>query len=71
MRCQDCNTNLTDEESVKKDAKTGQYLDICNKCLSNFYKDIDDLYMDSTNGDDLYMDYTLLADYPGEDYNGS
>lgn len=40
MRCQDCNCNLTDEESTRKDETTGEYMDICNQCLSNFYKDI-------------------------------
>ena len=40
MRCQDCNTNLSDEESTRKDEVSGKYLDLCNTCLSNFYKDI-------------------------------
>ena len=39
MRCQDCNANLTDEESVRKDERTGDYMDLCNNCLSNFYLD--------------------------------
>lgn len=37
MRCQCCNRNLSDFESTLKSATTGQYLDICNKCL----KDLD------------------------------
>lgn len=54
MRCQDCNENLTDEESTRKDERTGQYLDLCNTCLSNLYKDLDEYNSyTSTNSDNL------------------
>lgn len=33
MRCVCCNKLLTDLESTRKHAETGQYLDMCNKCL--------------------------------------
>jgi hypothetical protein len=33
MRCQCCNANLSDYESVLKHPVTMEYLDICNKCL--------------------------------------
>lgn len=33
MRCRACNTELTDIESVKKDAATGEYVDLCLDCL--------------------------------------
>ena len=34
MRCCACNKNLNDFESTLKHADTGEYLDMCNKCLS-------------------------------------
>jgi hypothetical protein len=34
MRCQSCDCNLTDEESVRKSKVTDEYLDLCNSCLS-------------------------------------
>ena len=33
MRCQICDKNLSDFESTRKHAITGQYLDTCNECL--------------------------------------
>lgn len=48
MRCQDCNCNLTDEESTRKNEQTGEYWDLCNKCLDAFYRD--------TNFDLLVLD---------------
>ena len=33
MRCQCCNCNLSDQESVLKSQTTGAYLDMCKKCL--------------------------------------
>jgi hypothetical protein len=35
MRCQCCNRNLSDYESVLKHPVTNQYLDICTKCLKD------------------------------------
>ena len=37
MRCCCCNANLSDYESTLKSATTGDYLDMCRKCL----KDLD------------------------------
>ncbi len=37
MRCCCCNRNLSDYESALKSATTGDYLDMCKKCL----KDLD------------------------------
>ena len=34
MRCVCCNRNLNDWESTLKSATTGQYLDMCRKCLN-------------------------------------
>ena len=37
MRCQACNCELTDYESVRKD-QHGEYVDLCSKCYQ-FTKD--------------------------------
>lgn len=34
MRCTCCNKLLSDFEATRKHAETGEYLDMCNKCLS-------------------------------------
>ena len=33
MRCCSCNENLNDYESTLRSRSTGQYLDMCRKCL--------------------------------------
>lgn len=33
MRCVCCNSELSDYESTRKSATTGEYLDMCNDCL--------------------------------------
>ena len=63
MRCVDCNANLTDEESVRKDENTGSYLDLCNDCLSNLYRDLYDDLPDDTL--DEFLD--LAAEEEAED----
>lgn len=35
MRCYCCDANLSDYESTLKSATTGQYLDMCRKCLKD------------------------------------
>ncbi len=39
MRCVACNKNLSDFESTRKSAETGEYLDMCNDCF--FYTEDD------------------------------
>jgi hypothetical protein len=34
MHCRSCDVLLTDAESTRKDAITGEYLDMCNGCLA-------------------------------------
>jgi len=46
MRCRACNVILTDQEAVKKDKQTGEFLDMCLGCLygvedSDDYIDLD------------------------------
>ncbi len=58
MRCQACNVALSDAESTRKSATTGEYLDLCNHCLSAI--DGDDLSVVEGNeqgdSDDDYED---------------
>lgn len=41
MRCRACNVNLTDFESTRKSASSGDYLDMCNRCLGYIVADMD------------------------------
>ena len=34
MRCISCNQILSDHEQIFKDKDTGQYVDLCNECLT-------------------------------------
>lgn len=49
MRCCCCNSNLSDYESTLKSATTGEYLDMCKKCL----KDLDIPTMKNTIDPDV------------------
>lgn len=33
MRCRACDVVLTDFESTRKSVKTGEYIDMCDKCF--------------------------------------
>jgi hypothetical protein len=35
MRCLACNCNLSDYESTRKSAATGEFIDLCNRCFSS------------------------------------
>ena len=65
MRCVCCNRNLNDWESTAKSALTGQYLDMCNKCIKETQIDAvgnpDLMKMDNSMQDINYSDY----EYPG------
>lgn len=51
MHCRDCDVNLSDDESTRWNEQTKDYWDLCNTCLSNFYKDTDNgnSYFDTTD----------------------
>ena len=34
MRCLSCNANLTDREATRKGVFTGDYIDLCERCIS-------------------------------------
>jgi hypothetical protein len=40
MRCYCCDRVLSDFESTRKSATTGEYLDMCNKCYSTIKDDL-------------------------------
>jgi hypothetical protein len=67
MRCQCCNANLSDYESVLKHPDTLEYLDTCKRCL----RDIPvvpmepNSYVDDTSYED--DDYEDLHQYINED----
>jgi hypothetical protein len=57
MRCLSCNKILSDFESTRKSALTGEYLDMCNHCFSEIAYDVDTIVRE-----DLREDETLDED---------
>jgi hypothetical protein len=41
MKCSCCDVILTTAESVRKFKGSGQYVDMCNKCLATISDDVD------------------------------
>jgi hypothetical protein len=41
MRCSACNVILTTQESTRKFKVSGDYVDMCNKCLHTIDDDVD------------------------------
>lgn len=71
MKCQVCDCFLIDEESCQRDEK-GQYLDICYKCSSNLYEDLDyainDKLINRDSGD--FMEYDNIDNVNDWRYGG-
>jgi hypothetical protein len=40
MRCLACDAELSDYESTRKSAVTGEYFDLCNNCMSTIKDDL-------------------------------
>jgi hypothetical protein len=40
MRCTACNVILTTSESVRRFKDSGEFVDLCNKCLSTISEDV-------------------------------
>lgn len=40
MKCSCCDVILTTQESVRKFKNSGEYVDMCNKCLSTISDDV-------------------------------
>jgi len=54
MRCNCCNVVLTPQESTRKFTVSGDYVDMCNKCLRTID---DDVQYSEGNGEDTGDDY--------------
>ncbi len=66
MRCIACNKNLSDFESTRKSATSGEYLDLCNDC---YFYTADDIA--TIDRDDLRTeaDTTLESQEYEQDWN--
>ena len=49
MRCVACDDLLTDNESTTKSSITGEYLDLCTRCLSTIRDDLLGINLGSGN----------------------
>lgn len=69
MRCLCCNANLTDFESTRRNARTGEYLDMCIRCLVLVPERVDTVenfaHFDPER-DDLDTDHSPVPDSPRE-----
>ena len=45
MRCLACNKELTEFESTRKSAQTGEFIDLCNDCYRPIKDDIRSIEM--------------------------
>lgn len=52
MRCLACNVNLSDAESTRKSATTGEYIDLCNRCYGSIADDVPTLEGNNNNGEE-------------------
>lgn len=52
MRCLSCNKILSDFESTRKSANTGEYLDLCNTCFSDIQYDVDAIVREDLREDE-------------------
>jgi hypothetical protein len=56
MRCIACNKNLSDFESTRKNARTGEFIDMCTECFETIKDDfntIDRPDLDNVIEDDI------------------
>lgn len=65
MRCYCCNKNLSDAESVLKHPDTGEYLDMCRKCLQDI--PIEPVESDKFLSDDTIDDFDFVDDLDDEE----
>ena len=63
MRCYCCNRNLSDYESTIKSVNTGNFLDMCMKCI----QDMDIEYVgNNKNDNDLIDDFDIVEEDDGD-----
>lgn len=73
MRCRACNCNLSDFESTRRSAISGDYLDMCNRCLGPIVDSVDtteNFELFDPTQDDLTTPVYLGDDHP-EDVLGA
>lgn len=84
MRCLSCNVILNDTETTRKSVVTGDYLDLCNRCLGTIDEDVlyiepDDLfgYLENETDNELIipdkydevLDYQIMEDSLTDGYS--
>jgi hypothetical protein len=52
MRCAACNVILSTSESVRRFKNSGDFVDLCNKCLSTISDDIETVDGEAQDEDD-------------------
>lgn len=62
MRCLACNKELTEFESTRKSAQTGEFIDLCNDCYRPIKDDIR-----SIENDDLKSIFDVAEIETGDD----
>jgi hypothetical protein len=65
MRCYSCNRNLNDYESTLKSATTGEYLDMCKRCL----KDLDISVTPNKNNPDEQLEDEHYWEFSEVEFN--
>ena len=62
MRCLSCNKILSDFESTRKSANTGEYLDLCNSCFSDIQYDVDAIVREDLREDEVVDEEDFIDD---------
>ena len=65
MRCLSCDVELNDFEATRKSEQTGQYLDLCNRCLSTTDIDTADERYDLEGVNERYKEPIIDTDFDG------
>lgn len=56
MRCLSCNKNLSDFESTRRSALTGEFIDLCNKCYEEIKYDVDTVVREDLRDEESFDD---------------
>jgi len=74
MRCYSCDKALNDFESTRKSVTTGEYMDLCNKCIKDVViatidrEDLDDEAFTTIYEDPDYNELGVLIPFDDLDY---
>lgn len=75
MRCYSCDRALNDYESTRKSVTTGEYMDLCNKCIKDVViatidrEDLEDTGFVSIYEDPSYDELGVFVEHTGQ-HNG-